>query len=259
MNTTNLETRIASALTNEDIASRELAVLLTELEAAVSVADAVAEAAREKALDPIASPDAGQAEQSAWSAKVNRDRLSSLLSRVRQRLDELEAAEYAAQWLADYEAVEAKRNAIAKEMAGLYPSFATKLCDLFQRVEAVDQECRRVSGEAPTGEHRRLSGVELTARNLDSFSGSHPSIMKVLQLPDWTSSDRLAWPPPKTPLSVVMANSMMPPPDPRFSANWAAAREVDTAKRRAAEGRREAEEKARRVESRRVYEASLRR
>jgi hypothetical protein len=259
MKTTNLETRIASALTNDGVASRELAPLLSELEAAISVADEAAEAAREKALDPISLPDVGKAEQLAWAAKLTQDRLRSLLSRMRQRFDEVEAAEYAMQWQAAYEAVEAKRNAIAKEMAELYPSLTTQLCDLFQRVEAVDLECARINAQAPSGEPRRLRGVELTARNLDSFSGSHPSIMKVLQLPDWTNSDRLVWPPPKTPLSVVMANSMTPPPDARFSANWAAARERDNARRKQEEERRAKEEIAREAESKRAYEASLRR
>jgi hypothetical protein len=217
MNTTNLETRIASALTNADITSRDLASLLTALEAGISVADEAAEAAREKALDPIVSPDAGKAEQSAWAAKLNRDRLRSFLARVRQRLDEVEAAEYAARWQADYEAVEAKRDAIAKEMAELYPSFTTKLCDLFQRAEAIDQECLRINGKAPTGEHRRLRGVELTARNFESFSRSDPSIIDLVKLPDWTHRDRMIWPPLKTPLSVLVAASMTPPPDPRFS------------------------------------------
>jgi hypothetical protein len=259
MNRTNLETRIASALTNDGVASRELAPLLSELDAAISVADEAAEAAREKALDPIASPDAGQAEQSAWAAKLNRDRLRSLLSRMRQRLDELEAAEYAALWQADYEAVEAKRDGVAKEMAEVYLSFTTQLCDLFQRAEAVDNECLRVNGEAPTGEHRRLRGVELTARNLDSFSRHEPSIMEAVKLPEWKHSGRMAWPPPKVPLAVVMAGSMTPPRDPRFSADWAAARERDNARRKQEEERRAEEEAEREAERRPAYEASLRR
>jgi hypothetical protein len=259
MKTSNLETRIASALTNDGVASRELAALLTELNAAISVADETAEAAREKALDPISLPDVGKAEQLAWAAKLNRDRLRSLLSRVRQRLDELEEAEYAAQWQADYEAAEAKRNAIAKEMAELYPNVAKKLCDLFQRAEAVDKECLRVNGEAPTGEQRRLRGVELTARNLGSFSRYEPSILEAVKLPEWKHSGRMAWPPPKAPLAVVLAASMTPPPDPRFSADWAAARERDNARRKQEEERRAKEEEARQVESKRAYEGSLRR
>jgi hypothetical protein len=259
MNTTDLETRIASALTNDGVASRELAALLTELEAAVSDADEAAEAAREKALDPIALPDASKAEQSAWAAKLNLDRLRSFLSRVRQRLDEVEAAEYAAQWQADYEAVETKRDAVAKEMAEVYLSFTTQLCDLFQRAEAVDKECLRVNGEAPRGEHRRLRGVELTARNLDDFSASHPSIMEAVKLPEWKHTGRMAWPPPKVPLAVVFAASMTPPPDPRFSADWAAAREQDMARRAATETRWAKEEEDRHAKSRRAYEASLRR
>jgi hypothetical protein len=52
----------------------------------------------------------------------------------------------------------------------------------------------------------------------------------------------MAWPPPKVPLGAIVAAAMTPH-DHRFSADWAV-------------GRRE---EARQAESRRVYEASLRR
>jgi hypothetical protein len=52
---------------------------------------------------------------------------------------------------------------------------------------------------------------------------------------------------------------MTPPHDPRFSADWAGAREQDRARRAAAEARRGKEEEARQAESKRAYEASMRR
>jgi hypothetical protein len=48
----------------------------------------------------------------------------------------------------------------------------------------------------------------------------------------WTHSDRMIWPPPKIPLSVLVAASI-----PRFSTDWAAAREKDKARRSANEAR----------------------
>jgi hypothetical protein len=97
------------------------------------------------------------------------------------------------------------------------------------------------------------------ARNLESFSVSDPSIIEAMQLPDWTESDRMAWPPPKTLVSVLFAEAMAPPPDARFGADWAAARAKDDARRAANEARWRKEEEARQAESRRAYEASLRR
>jgi hypothetical protein len=79
-----------------------------------------------------------------------------------------------------YEAVKAQRDALAK-YAELYPLLTARLCDLFHRVEALDQECSRINGEAPAGDHRRLLGVELTARKLAGFSTESPSIAKELK------------------------------------------------------------------------------
>ena len=47
----------------------------------------------------------------------------------------------------------------------------------------------------------------------------------------------MAWPPPVTPMAVLVAEAMAPPPDARFTANWAAAREKDVARRAAVEAR----------------------
>jgi hypothetical protein len=112
------------------------------------------------------------------------------------------------------------------------------------RVKEVDQECSCVNSQAAAGEHRRLRGVELTARCLESFNISNPSIMVNARLPNWEHSDHMAWPPPKTPLAALVAEAMTPPHDLRFTADWAAARQQDMARRTAAEARWAKEEEA---------------
>ena len=159
--------------------------LIDEAELAVTVAEETARAEYEKALDPIASPDAAKAKRSIWAAEFNRDRLRAFLSRLWERLDEIETAEKAARWKADYAAIEAKRDALASEFAEMYPRLTAQLCDLFKRAKAIDEECARINGEALSGEHRRLLGVELTALNLGSFTRSNPSLMDAVKLPDW--------------------------------------------------------------------------
>ena len=242
-----LEQRIAAVLADPQVTSTDLMELIDEAELAVTAAEETARAEHEKALDPIASPDVVKAKHSIWAAEFNRDRLRAFLSRLYERLDEIETAEKAARWDADY------------EFAEMYPKFAGQLCDLFGRARAVDQECSRLNSEALSGEHRRLLGVELTARNLGSFTRSNPSLMDAVKLPDWANSDRMVWPPPQAPLAALLAASMAPPPDARFTANWAAARERDQARRAAAEERWAEEEASRQVASRIAYEASLRR
>ena len=136
---------------------------------------------------------------------------------------------------------------------------AHRFIDFAHRTAAVDDECARFNDAALAGDHRRLLGVELTARKLESFSGYEPSIIEAVKLPDWTNSGRLAWPLPKIPLSVAVAQAMAPPCDARFGANWAGAREQDMARRAETEARWAKEEEARQAESRRAYEATLRR
>jgi hypothetical protein len=233
--------------------------LITETEAALTMAEARARTEREMALDPIASPDAAEAERSAWAAELNRDRLHSFCSQLQQRFDEVAATEYAAQWQATYEHVEARCNALAKEFGEVYPKLVRQLCDLFERMKATDQECSRVAGEAVAGEHRRLRGVDLTARGLENFSISNPSIVETMKAPDWTQSDHMAWPPPRTPLAALIAAAMTPPHDPRFTADWAAARQRDEERRAATETRWAEEDGALQEAGKKVYERSLRR
>ena len=78
-------------------------------------------------------------------------------------------------------------------------------------------------------------------------------------LSNWTESDRMAWPPPVTPMSVLVAEAMAPPPDARFTANWAASREKDTVRRAAVEARWAKRKRVRRRSKENPYEASLRR
>jgi hypothetical protein len=253
-----LEPRIANALTDPHIAAADLYELVRETEVALTAAEATAEAERQKAVDAV-MPDAAEAERSAWAAEVHRDRLQSLLSRLRQRLAEVSAAKRSADREADFEAVKSKRDALAREFCEFYPDLVSRFIDFAHRTAAVDDECARFNDAALAGEHRRLLGVELTARKLESFDRSDPSIIETVKLPHWTESGRMAWPLPKTPLAVAVAQAMAPPADARFGANWAAAREQDMARRAATEARWAKQEEARQAESRRAYEASLRR
>jgi hypothetical protein len=78
----------------------------------------------------------------------------------------------------------------------------------------------RLNISAPSGEHRRLRGPELTARGLKGFGPSDPSIAREVKLPDFEQSNKTAWPPPKVPLGVDFAQSMMIPATPYANAEW---------------------------------------
>ena len=111
MSPPSLESCIASSLVSDDIKSSDLAKLITETEGAIAAADKAAEEERERALDPIASPDATKARETLQAAEFTRDRLKTVLPRLQKRHNELQELEYYAAWRADFERVEAKRCA----------------------------------------------------------------------------------------------------------------------------------------------------
>jgi hypothetical protein len=78
-----------------------------------------------------------------------------------------------------------------------------QLADLFQRAAECDRECSRINGLAPDGDHRRLLGVELTARGLDRLGQWNVWIAEELRLPFFTRDNGPinAWPPWKSPLA----------------------------------------------------------
>jgi hypothetical protein len=212
VSTSELEKKIATALANKDIGSSNLAALIAETETAIAAADQAAEAEREKALDPALSPDPKAAREAIVAAEFARDRLRTLLP----RLQEAQAAEYAERRASEYERVQAKRDELARRYAE-YPKLVAPLVDLFGSAKALDEEVSRVNGSAPPGEHRRLRGVELSARGLETFSTADPPIAKGVQLPDWAHSARTVWPPPRPfdPASFAPVSF-----DRRLSAEW---------------------------------------
>jgi hypothetical protein len=251
-----LEQRIATVLSS-DTASNVVETLISEVETAAAVADKAAEQARKRALDPTVIDATTRRE--AEDAAFTRDRLRAALPRLQERLQQVQAAEYAARWETDFEQVEGRRNELAQEYAAKYPRLVAHLVDLFERIEGIDKEVSRINGSAPSCEHRRLRQVELVARGLDNFTRADPPITKAVHLADWTHSERLIWPRSQPSMAAVFAMSMVPPHDPRYTADWAAAQKEDNVRRAATEARWAEEEAARQAESRRAYEASLRR
>jgi hypothetical protein len=128
-----LEGRIATAL-SEDIASADVATLITDTEAAISAADAAAEAERVKAFDPIASPDPAKARAAMEDAAFTRERLRTVMPRLQTRLKQVKAAEYLAGWGPEYERLKAVRDALAAEMKEIYPRVTEQLVSLLQRM-----------------------------------------------------------------------------------------------------------------------------
>jgi hypothetical protein len=196
-----LEQRIAAALADNDIASSDLAALITEVEVAVAAADEAAITAREQALDPIVMPDPAKARVAMEAAAFNRDRLRTVLPRLQQHFRKVCSREEYSHWVAQYEQTKAKRDAAAEELRTIYPEIVTKLTDLLLRIEVIDREVERVRSAKPfdakeaNGDGRWLLETELTARGLDHFGVHDLKILKDLALPSFTEAAKLVWPP----------------------------------------------------------------
>jgi hypothetical protein len=205
-----LEQRITNAF-SERIASSEIAKLIAETEKAITAAEADAEHARVKALDPIASPDPVKARAAMEDAAFGRDRLRTVLPRLHKLLKEVEAEEYAAAWEPGYQRAKAMRDELAAELRETYPRITEQLVSLFQRMAECDRECSRVNGSAPPGDRRRLLKVELSARGVEGLLQPDVYIAEMLRLPFfWRDSGPIyAWPPPEETPSRQFALGML--------------------------------------------------
>jgi hypothetical protein len=153
-----LESRVAAALTSDNMPSGDLEMLIGEVETTAAAFDTAAREQRERAVDILATPDAHAARERALTAELNRDRLRNAIPQLQAKQAAALRAEYHEKWLSKYRRVEAKRDAAAEKFAR-YPELAAEIRELLQSAEEVDREVSEVNGSAPDGEHRRLAKV----------------------------------------------------------------------------------------------------
>ncbi len=221
MNTA-LEEKITAALA-DDITSTELAELIAETEGAVLDADKAAESERERAFDPIASPNADKAREAMQAAEFARDRLRNVLPRLQARLTELREAEEFARWLPQREAAKARADALAAKLGELYRPFVEAIVPLLYEIEKADFEIWRINQAAPAKAKSAggylLHSVEEEARGSSASQLRHLQIMKHLRLPNWDGGELAVWPPHRPPNPAVIAPMLGG--DPRlYSAEW---------------------------------------
>jgi hypothetical protein len=250
-----LEQKVVAAL-DSDMSANSLGNLLTTLDAAITEADATAEAAKVAFLDPVASPDINKARAAKESTQFTADRLRTLLPRLEQKYQQVEAEHAAMKWRTKFDALKTQRDKLAAELAEKYPAAVATLADLFGRIAENDEELSHLHRSRPTGAKGHLRSAELEARELDEFSRDFPPLGKELRLPDFTHSDKLVWPPREVPASVLFAQAL-PSDHPRFSGDWHKYQTEDVERRRVEEQLRVEEEAAAQEANRREYERSL--
>jgi hypothetical protein len=137
-----LDARIAAAFA-EDAKSVDVSRLLSEVEAAAKGAEAAAEDARERALDPLVD-DAIVARGAMDDAAFKRDRLIEAAKRLGKRVDELKALEADRRMWAEHERVQSERDRLAEAMERLADPIA-QVAHLVRQIEACDREIGRLN------------------------------------------------------------------------------------------------------------------
>jgi hypothetical protein len=68
-------------------------------------------------------------------------------------------------------------------MREVYPAAVAQLADLFHRAAECDREISQLNQSAPSGDRRRIRGVELTARGVEALLQPDVWIAETLRLP----------------------------------------------------------------------------
>ena len=173
------------------VSSAEVATIISNIESAIS--DESSRIDRDRALE-ISDADVATTTRTWSEAEVRRGQYRLALPEMQAIFRSAALREYAAEWNAKYEKVQAIRDEAAEKYAEV-PELMQKLVDLFKLAKSVDRQCSDVNGSAPDGEYKRLVGPELLARGLQAYSQNEPSIAKVTTLPALPDTSRLAWPP----------------------------------------------------------------
>jgi hypothetical protein len=193
-----LDERIAEAFVG-GTSSGLVAELIAEAQAAVVAAGEAFEAARTRALDPgLPATDVSAARCEMEDASFRRDRMQEAVRRLGMRRREVKRQEEEGRRRAAYDAALVERDALANELAAVYPVIADQLASLASRVAASDATIERVNQRLPDGA-TAIPCAELVARQLSNFfdgTADIPRITKHMRLPAFRYSGRdpYAWP-----------------------------------------------------------------
>jgi hypothetical protein len=148
-----------------------------------------------------ATPDtvAALIQEMEFAGRAAGERQQAAVSRLRERLTELQTAEEDERRRAAYEAARAERDELAAELARVYPPLAVQLADLLGRVRANDECIEYMNTHALPRGCGPLLVAELVARGLDGFvqnSVNIPRIVRRVQLPafEYDIHAPYAWP-----------------------------------------------------------------
>jgi hypothetical protein len=174
-----LEQRIGDALQPDTaITSADIAALIDEAEAGIHGRS-----------DTIARSESSAAGDSGCG--LRRESTRMLLSKLQVRHQQVHSREQATAWLARYDVMKRKRDALADELNEVYPDPVIKIVDLFVRIIDNNEALSELHQDRPAGVMEHLDSAELHARGLDRFTRDAPSLLTSLCLFDWDSGRQI--------------------------------------------------------------------
>lgn len=200
-----LDALLAEALSNTDTTRDTFVELWQKAIDAITAAKETIETESERALD-LENADPDKSNEAVRVAKRTAERLSKATHKLKAKVDQIDAINYAEEWHERADEIAGERDKLAQELADLYPTFVTKLADLFARIDENKADIEHLHGYAPRGESRRLVDAELGARGLESYSAAQPRLRDNLKLPRFDRPIDVAFPepPPLNPYAEVM-------------------------------------------------------
>jgi len=189
-----LYSRIAAALSVDNPTRDELVTLVREATEALAAAEETVRVETECAED-IENLDPEASELRIIRAKRIMARLQKAIPRLRERVQQIDTAEYAMAWHQQVDQLELERNKLAKQLLETYVPVLQNLIDLFGQIDINATAIDELHARAPAGERRRLLDAELVARGLDSYEVAHPPLRTNLRLPEFYNSTNIIYGP----------------------------------------------------------------
>jgi hypothetical protein len=166
--TTDLDERIAATFA-EEARSDDVRRVLAEVEIASKEAEAEAEEARSRALDPLVE-DVIAARRAMDDTSFGRDRLIEAAKRLGVRVNGLKALEKDRAQRAEHQRVSAKRDRLAEEMSRMAQS-VDQIAHLVSKIETCEREIGRINATSALG----LGYIPLV------LSGAAPAVQTLFQ------------------------------------------------------------------------------
>lgn len=178
----------------------EITALVAAVERELSTQEAVVAELRRQALTPYVLADDGAKRMAEVNRAVfARDRAAEALRRLTEKFKTVKEAHAQARLRAGYEAAVEERDALAAELASVYPEIEVTLADLLARIDANDKVIERINARHLPKGGETIKPAEVVARDLPGFrdnSGYIPRITEELRLPAfrYKAGEAYVWP-----------------------------------------------------------------